>query len=84
MKLHIETGDTVTADNERVEGNSVRFVTEDGRTMFEVSAGTDGRSLEVRAVDSTRVNGEVFDARLEVLPNVTNSITVRTRRNENS
>jgi hypothetical protein len=46
MSLHIETGHPVTADAKRLEEKTVRFVTEDGRAMFEVSACKDGRGSE--------------------------------------
>ena len=80
MALHIETGHPVTADVRKLEATTVRFVTEDGRCMFEVTAGKDGRSIDVMAVEMTKIDGTIYEARLMVLPNVTNSVEVRTRR----
>jgi len=79
MSLHIETGHPVTADAKRLTEKTVRFVTEDGRTMFEVIACKDGRGIEVRAVDSTRVDGVMYAGLIDVRPSVANSITVRVR-----
>lgn len=52
MKLRIESGHPMMTNVEAVSGSLVRFVTEDGRTMFEVSSGEDGRSIEVRALET--------------------------------
>lgn len=60
----------------------VSFVTEDERVMFEVTAGKDGRSLEIRAVDTCRVGGELYSDRMEVLPIVSNVVEIRTRKYE--
>lgn len=81
MTLHIETGHPLTGDDAKwLEVGAVRFVTEDGRTMFEVKAGKDGRSLEIRAVDTTRVDGVLYAGLLDVRPIVANSIRVFVRR----
>lgn len=79
MSLHIETGHPVTADAKKLAETTVRFVTEDGRSMFEVSACKDGRGIEVRAVEMTKVDGVVYAGLIDVRPNVANSITVRVR-----
>ena len=84
MTLHIETGHPVSADVEQVPGNTVRFVTEDGRAMFEVSCGKDGRSIEVRGVESTKVSGEIYSNLIDVRPNVANSVTLMARRDRKS
>jgi hypothetical protein len=80
MALHIETGHPVSADVKVLEETTVRFVTDDGHCMFEVTAGKDGRSLEVRAVEVTKVGGVIYAGLLDVRPNVANSVTVLTRR----
>ena len=74
--MRIESGHPMTKDVAEVAGDSVRFVADDGRTMFEVRAGKDGKSLEVRGVDNAKVNGVLYATALCVIPNVTNSITV--------
>ena len=79
MSLHIETGYPVTADAKRLGATTVRFVTEDGRGMFEVSAGKDGRSIEIRGVGAAKVDGVIYSERLDVRPHVSNSITVMVR-----
>jgi hypothetical protein len=80
MSLHIETGHPVTADAKPLAEKTVRFVTEEGRAMFEVSAGKDGRSIEVRGVGTTKVDGVIYTERLDVRPHVSNSITVMVRQ----
>ena len=79
MKLRIESGHPMMNNAEAVSGNLVRFVTDDGRTMFEVSSGEDGRSIEVRAVEMTKIGGQFYGAALELLPHTSNSIVVRTK-----
>lgn len=54
------------------------FVAADGRTMFEVRARKDGRSIEVRAVNNCKVNGRIYSTSLQVAPQVTNVIYVST------
>jgi hypothetical protein len=78
--LHIETGHPVTRDAQRLEAKGVRFVTEDGRTMFEVHTGKDGTSIEVRGVDATFVEDVLYDSRLAACPNASNSLTIRVCR----
>lgn len=46
--------------------------------MFEVSAGDDGRSLEIRGVEVCKVKGVLYDSTLLIKPNVANVITVET------
>ena len=79
MKLRIETGYSETDDISAVPGESVRFVAEDGLTMFEVSSGSDGRSIEVRGVSTTKVGGQFYVPSLELMPQASNLITIRTR-----
>lgn len=74
--MRIESGHPMMNDVAEVAGDSVRFVCDDGRTMFEARIRKDGRSLEVRGVDTAIVNGVLYGTALCVIPNVTNSITV--------
>ena len=78
--MHIETGHALSSNIEKIESNSVRFVAEDGRTMFEVSVGDDGRSIEVRGVDSCNVDGVMYTGSIDVRPRVSNCVYVRARR----
>jgi hypothetical protein len=75
--LHIETGHPITKDVERLDAKGVRFVAEDGRTMFEVHVGKDGTSIEIRGVDVTHVENVLYDSRLAACPNASNSLTIR-------
>lgn len=66
-------------DVKPVAGKSVDFVTDDDRIVFSVAIGSDGRSLEIRACDTYKVDGVLYSTSLLVAPNVTNSITVSTK-----
>lgn len=84
MTLHIESGHPVMADARRVSGDKVRFVTEDGRTMFEVGVGRDGRSIEVSGVETTKHDGQIYDCWLLVQPIGANRVTIRTVKYKDS
>lgn len=77
MKLQIQTGHELTNDVKPVNADRVRFVAEDGRTMFEVTANDDGTSIEVRSVDTCRVDGVLYNGTLELAPRCANVLTVR-------
>lgn len=62
------------------EWGDLEVITADGRKMFEVCLGKDARSIDVRAVDVCKVNGVVYNARLEVRPSASNSIRIGTVR----
>jgi hypothetical protein len=81
-RLSIETGHVVTKDIARVDATAVRFVSSDGRTMFEVSARDDGRSIEVRGVDACMVDGILYASSIDVRPFVGNCIAVMVRKYE--
>jgi hypothetical protein len=78
VSLHIETGHPITNDVDILAAKSVRFVTDDGRTMFEVHIGQDGRSIEIRGVDVTKVEDLIYSSSLVACPNASNSLTIRT------
>ncbi len=59
-----------------VDHPSVRFKAEDGSTMFEVVVQNDGKSIEIRGVESCFVGGTLYNNRLLIKPNVSNSIQV--------
>lgn len=77
--MKIETGHSVSKDVQAVNSDRVRFVAEDGRTMFEVVACKDGRSIEVRGVEACRVSGVLYSDAIEVRPQASNMVTVRAR-----
>jgi len=80
--VKIETGHELLKNVAPVNSDTVRFVADDGRTIFEVSIGKDGRSLDVRAVDNCVIGGELYAARLVVAPHASNSASVRVPRYE--
>ena len=80
MALKIQSGHPVTDDVQDVEGQFVRFMTEDGRAMFEVHAGKDGRSIEVRAIQATKVDGVIYDTILNICPKSSNAVDIFTQR----
>lgn len=76
--MKIESGHPIQNDVQAVGGNYVRFVAEDGRTMFEVTCGKDGHSIEVRGVNCCKVGGVLYSDTILIRPNAANSITVST------
>jgi hypothetical protein len=46
--------------------------------MFEVHIGQDGRSIEIRGVDVTKVEDLIYSSSLVACPNASNSLTIRT------
>ena len=81
-KLSIVTGHALTGDVKQIEGNSVIFVAEDGRTMFEITAMPDGRTLDIRAVDHCDVAGTIYGTTIVVEPVRSNVVLVRTKEYE--
>lgn len=59
-----------------VEGESVRFVAEDGREMFEILLGKDGHSIEVRGVTSCKVDGVLYHEHLAIHPRAANNVII--------
>jgi hypothetical protein len=57
----------------------VEFVANDGRVMFEVLASKDGRSIEVRGIETCMVGGVLYSSMLDVRPVVANVVEVRAR-----
>jgi len=80
--MKIQTGMTIMQNVKPVDGDRVVFVAEDGREMFEVCAGKDGRSLEIRSPAHCKVGGVLYSNSLIVEPNCANSITISTRKYE--
>lgn len=82
MALHMEIGSELLGNRKTLdlEVSSIKFVTDSGQTMFEVGYGTDGKSIEIRGVDSCKVGRVIYGSALEIRPNVSNSITVSVRR----
>jgi hypothetical protein len=76
MTLHIETGHPVTGDAVKIDARAVRFVTDDGRTMFEVLIGDDGKSLKVYAIEMTKHDGQIYENMLHVCPIAVNALTI--------
>lgn len=79
-KLTIATGRALLGKLAHLEETSVSFLTEDGRVMFEVSAGKDGRSINVRGVETCIVDGVLYSELLELQPIVANSIDIKARK----
>lgn len=58
--------------------DSIWFVNQHGRVVFEVKAGDDGRSLIVRATDYNLVEGELYTTQLLIAPMCSNEVRVST------
>ncbi len=74
--MKIETGHPLTNDVVELNAKYVRFVSDDGRAAFEVSIGDDGRSIEVRGVDTYKVDGKLYCERFVVRPRASNSVDI--------
>jgi len=60
-----------------VDGHRISFLAEDGRVAFEIVALDDGRSIQVRGVDTIkRPGGKLCSSNLLIKPEVANTITV--------
>lgn len=77
--MKLQSGMKAMNDVVDIAGDRVAFIAEDGREMFEVRAGKDGRSIEVRGIETCKVNGKLYTSALEIRPQVTNSIIIRTQ-----
>ena len=72
----MQTGLEMLNNVQAIDGDIIRFIAEDGREMFEVRAGQDGISIEVRAVQNCRVGGELMDDTIVIRPICSNSIRI--------
>lgn len=77
-RLTIHTSEGMLNDALVINARTVMFKAPDGRTMFEVTANKDGKSINVRAVDTCKIDGIVYGHSLIVKPEATNSIDVST------
>ena len=77
--VKIVTGSEHFGDKKSHEFDRVTFEAADGNSMFEVSIGPDGRSIEVRGIESCKVDKMLFSERLLIEPHMSNSITIRTK-----
>ncbi len=75
--MKIETGHPVSADVAPVAGDRVRFVTDDGRTIFEVTCGKDEHSIDVRGVNTFKVGKVVYDGCLDIRPQCGNAVSIQ-------
>lgn len=66
-------------DGQALDARFIRFVTDDGREAFEVRPGKDGRSVEIRGIDTFFVNHVAYGAALTVAPEVSNFVIVQAR-----
>jgi len=77
--MKLQTGMSLMNNVKTLDDNRVVFVAEDGREMFEVCAGKDGRSLQIRSPNCCVVDSVLYGNSLLVEPECANSITVRTK-----
>lgn len=75
--MHIETGNTIQNNRRILDGASdVSFVV-NNRTVFEVSIGKDGKSIEIRSIDYVKIDGVVYDhLKVSVRPVAANCVTM--------
>jgi hypothetical protein len=77
--MKIEIGHSITNDVKTVDADRVRFVANDGNTMFEVSICKDGRSLEIRGINVCKVDGVLYSETIDIRPRTSNSVEIRAR-----
>jgi len=75
----IETGHAITRDVSVVRGKRVRFVDDNGHTVFEVVWNDDGRSIDVRGVETTGSGEECYGPYLDLRMQCANVVTVMAR-----
>ncbi len=78
----IETGHDLLNNVEIVKGKSVRFVTDNGETMFEVSWNDDGKSIDVRGCSESWHGNKMYMPLLDLRLNCANVVNVRARPSE--
>lgn len=78
--MKIKTGHRMIGEVKTIDAAFLRFVCDDDeeRVLFEIRIGSDGRSLEVRAVDTFVSEGELYSNRLRIDPVVSNVVRVST------
>lgn len=76
--MKIQTGIELMGNIKPVESDSVSFMTDDGREMFQVSCRGDGMSIEVRGVEMSRHFGKLYSSTLVIEPKCANVICIRT------
>ena len=59
-----------------IDSDRVVLIASDGREAFEVRAGRDGHSIEVRGIGTYKVGETVYLSGFVIHPHVTNSITI--------
>lgn len=77
MGMKMEVSPTSKRPALPIESNRVRLVAEDGHVAFEIMIGADGRSVEVRGVDSFTVNHVLYSNALEIRASGSNKVTIR-------
>jgi hypothetical protein len=80
--MKFTTGGHYGIEAKDLEDNTVSVVAEDGRVMFAVILGEDGHSIEVRGSATCKVGGVLYDSRLLVQPEASNSIFIKARSYE--
>ena len=78
--MKISTGHPVSNDEVVHDFTCVRFLTDEGRPIFEVRVGEDGRSIDVRGIDCCRVDGVMYSEALEISPRYSNGVEIRTKK----
>ena len=74
--MTMRTGLKCMKNTKVINGDAISFIAEDGREMFQIKAGEDGASIEVRAVEFCRVGGVLYGSQISINPIVSNSIIV--------
>lgn len=76
--MKIQTGHPVMGNVQDVRGNSVRFINDEGRWLFEVQICKDGTSIQVRGVESHMIGDEIHVNSMTIEPKYSNCVVIRT------
>jgi hypothetical protein len=72
----------VSDKSDNIDSDQIRVIAKDGRTIFSIVLGNDGRSIEVRGTNGTLIDGKYYD-NLSIKPTSSNVVQVRLLSDEN-
>ena len=81
--MKLVTGGHWGVEAKDLEDDIVSVVAEDGRTMFEVTLGKDGHSIEIRSYAACKVGGVLYDSRMLIQPESVSAVVIQARPYDN-
>lgn len=77
MKMVYE--DRQTGEQREIDAREVRMMADDGHEAFAVRPGADGRSVEVRGIDTFFLKKVAYGSTLQAIPRATNVLVIEAR-----